>query len=193
VDRALNVGEQSWNRSKIMLVGEGQVGKTSLGLSLMNKLTDVVPRSTCGISALSMLTIELEKQNGRLWKDFSTNRHELASAVASVIERSSSTVALPVVIPAGKAQLIIDSENQLEDLTVLANETIAPFSASSAAVSAKTNGSVAKSDISRSPTSLLEDQNTGNFPAQTMLSVPVDYRDLDAFNGRHVYNSLLVH
>jgi hypothetical protein len=56
ISQALNVGEQQWNRSKIMLVGQGFGGKTSLSRSLMGKTYKEEVVSTCGIGSFAVET-----------------------------------------------------------------------------------------------------------------------------------------
>jgi hypothetical protein len=96
INRAIDIGEQSWNRSKIMLVGEGQVGKTSLGRSLMGMLFDKYIPSTCGISAMHMLSIDPGTTTEGQWADYEMGTHEFDRAVAhhhhlSQIKKRSQT------------------------------------------------------------------------------------------------------
>jgi GTPase SAR1 family protein len=81
-------GEQLWNRSKIMLVGEGEVGKTSVAQSIMGTfVTEKIP-STCGIDALHMLSIDLSSGSGTAWGKFTKKEKVFNQAVAALVKRA---------------------------------------------------------------------------------------------------------
>ena len=76
---AANVGKAPWKRSRLMVVGEGNVGKTATVRSLLFKEFDPEWKSTIGVS-----TIETKITDNDSWKE-SERQHFLSSLVKNML------------------------------------------------------------------------------------------------------------
>jgi GTPase SAR1 family protein len=95
IEAALAVGEKEWNRSKIMLVGEGRAGKTALAKSFMG-LPFEHTESTCG---MEQFRVEVSHAVvGSAWQQCKAPDSELDAAVVALVKASNflSTQLSPV-------------------------------------------------------------------------------------------------
>jgi hypothetical protein len=77
------VGEKTWSRSKLMLVGQGFAGKTALSRSLMGKMFYSQTESTCGIDAFTVEASTGQLSDSGSWRkvdSIETNHFELVLA-----------------------------------------------------------------------------------------------------------------
>ena len=90
VQRAMALGSKPWNRSKVMLVGEGRVGKTALCNSMMGK-PFVETESTVG---LAQLTCDVRRAaataDGR-WVEHTKPEREFEAGVAQLVRNMESS------------------------------------------------------------------------------------------------------
>ena len=78
------MGSKAWNRSKIMLVGEGRVGKTALSNALMGK-PFVETESTVGLTQLTCDVRRASATNSGSWSPRKQPEKEYEQGVAQVI------------------------------------------------------------------------------------------------------------
>ena len=84
VQRAMALGSKPWNRSKIMLVGEGRVGKTALCNSMMGK-SFVETESTVGLTKLTCdVWRAATTRNGR-WTEHEKPEREFEAGIAQLV------------------------------------------------------------------------------------------------------------
>jgi GTPase SAR1 family protein len=81
IHAALNIGEKAWNRSKIMLVGEGRAGKTALAKSFMG-LPFAHTDSTCGMEQFQVEVTTAEVAS--TWRAANAPESELDAAVVAM-------------------------------------------------------------------------------------------------------------
>lgn len=88
IARALEHGKKEWRRSKIMLVGEGLAGKTSLANAILGKVFDENSQSTAGINELvcDVAQAYSTEENGK-WNhiDTSIKTNEFETALARIL------------------------------------------------------------------------------------------------------------
>jgi GTPase SAR1 family protein len=86
IEAALAAGEKEWNRSRIMLVGEGRAGKTALAKSFMG-LPFAHTESTCG---MEQFRIEVSHAVvGSAWQPCTAPDSELDAAIVALAKVSS--------------------------------------------------------------------------------------------------------
>ena len=86
--RAIALGAKSWNRSKVMLVGEGRVGKTALCNSMLGKAF-VETESTIGLAQLTCYVRSASARDGR-WAEHKKPAWEYEAGVAQIIRNMES-------------------------------------------------------------------------------------------------------
>ena len=90
MQRAMALGSKPWNRSKVMIVGEGRVGKTALCNSMMGQ-PFVDTESTVG---LAQLTFDVRRaaatSNGR-WVEHTKPEREFEAGVAQLVRNMESS------------------------------------------------------------------------------------------------------
>jgi GTPase SAR1 family protein len=95
IQAALNVGETAWNRSKIMLAGEGRAGKTALAKSFMG-LSFEHTESTCGIE---QFRVEVSHAVvGSAWEQCKAPDSELDAAIVALAKVSHFPTTQPTPI-----------------------------------------------------------------------------------------------
>jgi GTPase SAR1 family protein len=140
IQSALDTGEKAWNRSKIMLVGEGRAGKTALAKSFMG--TAFAPtKSTCGIDQF-----RVEVTNaivGSAWRALCAPESELDAAIFALAKEKSTEV--EVVGSSPPPTVIMAASNGNSNAT----EDSVPDSVSAAdcSVPIMTSGSLSVGDI----------------------------------------------
>ena len=87
MERALKLGEKPWNRSKIMLVGAGRVGKTALCNSLLGEdfkdtESTVGLKLTCNVRTAAAAT-------GARWKEHTKAERVFEAGVAQLMQKAS--------------------------------------------------------------------------------------------------------
>ena len=76
-------GSRPWMRSKLMLCGQGQVGKTSTLNALLGKQFNPEQEST--VLADTELTCEIDRQDVQKWEVLEDGRSEYSQAVAQIV------------------------------------------------------------------------------------------------------------
>jgi GTPase SAR1 family protein len=89
IQAALDIGEKAWNRSKIMLVGEGRAGKTALAKSFMG-LGFTHTESTCGIEQFRVEVTNAAV--GEAWLPSDTPGLELEAAIVALLNEKTSEI-----------------------------------------------------------------------------------------------------
>jgi GTPase SAR1 family protein len=123
IQAALAVGEKEWNRSKIMLVGEGRAGKTALAKSFMG-LPFEHTESTCGIE---QFRVEVSHAVvGPVWQQSEAPHSELDVAVVALAKASTSpgTQCLRVAAETPSTADIAERSNNRLELSLLAPEKV---------------------------------------------------------------------
>jgi GTPase SAR1 family protein len=110
IQAALNVGEKPWNRSKIMLVGEGRAGKTALAKSLVG--SDFVhTESTRGIEQFGIVVSHARL--GPAWRHCEAPENALESAVITLVQEGAAANE-PVSVVAHPPEGALDAGNDTE-------------------------------------------------------------------------------
>ena len=84
IQRAMAGGSKPWNRSKIMLVGEGRVGKTALCNSMMGK-SFVETESTVGLTQLTCDVRSAAATTDGRWTEHMKPEREFEAGIAQLI------------------------------------------------------------------------------------------------------------
>jgi GTPase SAR1 family protein len=84
LQKVLEKGVKAWNRSKIMILGEGRAGKTALSNSLMGKPFEDT-NSTIGINEFTC-DVKFGKLGNGEWNSYEKPEKELEMAVAKMIQ-----------------------------------------------------------------------------------------------------------
>ena len=90
MERAIARGSKPWNRSKVMLVGEGRVGKTALCNSMMGK-PFVDSESTVGLTLLKCQVRRAAAGEHGGWGDQTKPEREFEAGVAELIRSMKSS------------------------------------------------------------------------------------------------------
>ena len=85
VQRAMALGSKPWNRSKVMLVGEGRVGKTALRNSMMGKPSEDT-ESTVGLTQLTCDVLGVAISCDRRWTEHTKPEREFEAGVAQLVK-----------------------------------------------------------------------------------------------------------
>ena len=89
VVRAMAVGSKPWNRSKVMIVGAGRVGKTALCNSMMGK-PFIETESTVGLTQLTCDVRRVAASNNSLWTERTKPEREYEAGIAQLIRNMES-------------------------------------------------------------------------------------------------------
>ena len=87
VHRALAGGSKPWNRSKVMIVGEGRVGKTALCNSMTGKPFEET-ESTVGLTQLTCDVQRAAATNDRRWTEHTKPEREFEAGVAQLVRNT---------------------------------------------------------------------------------------------------------
>jgi GTPase SAR1 family protein len=102
IENAVAVGERNWNRSKIMLVGEGRAGKTALARALLGKPFECDSVSTCGIDQFTVNCSVLQSQSQK-WVECGEQESALDAALASIVDDNAVLRTSIASVPASDA------------------------------------------------------------------------------------------
>ena len=89
MQRAMALGSKPWNRSKVMLVGEGRAGKTALCNSMLGK-PFVETESTVGLTQLTCEVQRAAADGNRRWTEHTKPDREYVAGVAQLIRTLES-------------------------------------------------------------------------------------------------------
>ena len=87
IHHAMTGGSKPWNRSKVMLVGEGRVGKTALCNSMMGK-PFVETDSTVGLTQLTCDVRRAAVTSNRRWTEHTKPEREFEAGVAQLVRNT---------------------------------------------------------------------------------------------------------
>ena len=156
MQRAMALGSKPWNRSKVMIVGEGRAGKTALCNSMMGKSFEET-ESTVGLTQLTCDVRRAAATSDGRWVEHTKPEREFEAGLAQLVRNMESLE------PAGKEPLHNtnneDSGMCLESERTSQSNTIAniagslletPIETTHSSNETKVNGSVPllKSDMS---------------------------------------------
>ena len=145
VERALSYGKKEWKRSKIMIVGEGRAGKTSLTNSIIGR-DYVDTESTVGINQLTCDIKYTKTGGGKEWNQYEKPEKELEAALASVVAAQKAGKNLESSASDNELMSLMKQQKLIGSDADEAVDTVQPKLSSSG------GGSVLKTDQRTNPT-----------------------------------------